>query len=243
MKPCCLVAAIVAVFAHASAAHSAEPANGQSSARPALGALDAKQRSQIQGIGQTLLAAKGSRVPTTEEKALLDALHGLATTVDQALTLNAPSIQIAASADKTGDTISTQGMQSKPTRQTKTRSLLDPLVTRLRQHRQNIETLPDSKDDVTQVKVVHAKALARQAGALERAVSDAMAIPDDAARFARLAEIKQRLRPKTLDEVLRDQAADPAPASQSAPASGPAPTLTTITRHRSGLDDLAAGKP
>lgn len=65
--------------------HAAPQNTSPSATRPVYGALDSTQINQIKGVSRAILAAKGSQQSSAEEQALLNELHNLAASVNQAL--------------------------------------------------------------------------------------------------------------------------------------------------------------
>lgn len=221
--------------------YAASPQNPQPTERPVFGPLSADQVSRIQGVGRAVLAAKGSQQSSAEELALLNELHNLSASVDQALkfTPTAPSLSVSVAPE------SAQSGNAGSTRQDKLNTQLTPALDRLRQVRQGIDAM-SSGDEATQTQIAHVQRLSTQAGHLEQAVRDALSVTDDADRYAQLAQINQRLRSRTMGELLQDKKKKDKQQAISAGkayvASPETPTLTTLTQHRQGLDDLRTGK-
>jgi hypothetical protein len=224
--------------------HAAGSQNTSSSTtRPVYGALDATQINQIQGVSRAVLAAKGSQQSSAEEQALLNELHNLSASVNQALQFTPPtSLSLSVSGTASAEASTTvQPGNAGSARQSQLAVLLNPALDRLSQRRQQIDAM-SSNDEATQTQIVHLQRLSMQAGLLEQAVRAALSVADDAGRYAQLAQIKQRLRSRSLQEWWQDQEAQALAAGNPSPIPATTPTLTTLTKHRPGLDDLHSGK-
>lgn len=207
-------------------------------ARPVYGALSADQLSQIQGVSRAVLAAKGSQHSSVEEQALLDELHQLSASVDQALRFTPTSLSLSTTVGSASTSV--QPENAGPMRQDKLKERLTPTLARLRQRRQEIDALPPG-NGANQAQIVHVQWLSTQAGLLEQSVRDALSVAGDAERFARLAKVRQQLRSRSPGEWWEDREAQALAAGTPSPLPV-TPTLITRTRHRLGLDDQHPGK-
>lgn len=208
-------------------------------ARPSFGALDAAQLSQVQQVSRAVLAAKNAQQPSEEETALQTELHGLAGAVDQALQLN-KNVSLSLTSDD-GNTRAAAAARSRPMRAS---DALSPTIASLHQRRAAIEALPASGDDARQQAVAHVQHLSLRAAQLEQSAQTALSTTDDGERFERLAALKKQLHPRTLGDEWQTREADAAEkaATTGATLPTPTPTLTTLTQHRLGLDDLRRAK-
>jgi len=233
-----------------SSAWAAGPQDGTvnnkttANARPVFGALDPIQLNQVQAVSRAVLAAKGSTSTSLEEEGLLAELHGLAGSVEQALQLNAANNNPKLA--PTSALSESAGALGEPSRPAKLTDLLGPHVARLHERRAAINNLSVAGDEVQQQAVAHVQHLAVRAGALEQLVQDALSASDDQERFARLTDLKKQLRPRNLAEFWQDREAEATEAAEKTGAAvavpAPTPTMTTLTQHRTGLDDLRRGK-
>ena len=216
--------------------HAATP---QNTARPVYGALDAAQLNQIQTVGRSVLAAKGSQQSSVEEQALLSELHNLSASVDQALRFTPPTSLSLESTPGAAASASVKQGNPSSTHQERLKAQLVPELDRLSQRCQQIDAM-SSRDEATKTQIIHVQHLSTQAGILEQSVRDALAVTDDAERFTRLAQIKQRLRSRSLQEYWNDREEEAVASGKPLPAK--TPTLTTLTKHRPGLDDKTQWK-
>ncbi len=223
--------------------HAAPQNTPTSATKPVYGTLSATQISQIQGVSRAVLAAKGSQQSSAEEQALLNELHNLSASVNQALQFSpSTSLSLSVSVAAPGAAPATvQPDNAGQARQSQLAALLSPGLARLSQRRQEIDAM-SSNDEATQTQIVHLQRLSMQAGLLEQAVRDALSVADDAGRYVQLAQIRQRLRSRNLQEWWQDQAAQALAAGKPSPIPAATPTMTTLTKHRPGLDDLHSGK-
>lgn len=230
---------------HYSGSLYAAPAQGEapaSTARPVLGALNAGQLSQIQVLGRAVLAAKGSQQASSEELALQNDLHTLAASIDQALKVSQPSLTLSIAkpaAGATGVSTNAQSDASK-VRRAQTDNKLNTQLANLHRHRQNINALVPAGDETSRERIGHVQQIAKRIEPIELSVQEALAEPDDAKRFAKLVALKQKLRPRSLGQWWRDQEEEARLAGTAAPLPPTSPTLTTLTQHRAGLDDVGA---
>lgn len=86
-----------------------------------------------------------------------------------------------------------------------------------------------SSQPYDEVRSVHTATLLSKSSALHDELEAALAAPS-ADNASRLANLRERLRPKTLPEVLAERQAADRQAGESIPE--PTPTISTITRHR-----------
>jgi len=239
LKPFTAPFLILFLGAHAGLLQAAGPQVVSPNVKPAYTALDVSQRNQIQAIGRGLLAAMGNQQASAEELALLESLHGLAGSIEQALQAPQPTLNPKIDPNNTAPEASASEAPKSPRRAQLDRQLR-PYIERLRQHRQQIEVLSAGDDD-TQKKIARVQGLVRHAGALQQSLDEALSVEDDADRFARLTDLKQRLRSRSLDEW-RQQQKDEALQNRASVPETDTPTLTTLIQHRTGLDDLRTRK-
>lgn len=207
-------------------------------ARPVYDPLNEAQLNQIQAIGRVVLAAKGGQQVSSEELALQSDLHNLAASVDQALRISQPSISLTVAGAAGSTTHSQSGTRS--TRRAGIDSQINAQLANLHQHRQNIDALIPGGDEARQQRIEHVQQLSRQAAPLEQSVQDALAEPDDAQRITKLADLKQKLRSRSLGQWWQDREKDARLAGKPSPLPPTTPTMTTLTHHRAGLDDVGA---
>ena len=238
---CFILAALYAASAWAGspAKPAAVPAPN---ALPQFGPLNAAQLAQVQAVGQAVLAAKGNVPPASAgEQALLTELHALADSVNRALRLNSGKVTLQLTTPGAG---AANVMTATPSSQAN--DVIAQRVARLHERRAAIDSLPVSGDDARQQAVTHVKTLSQRAGLLEQAAQEALSEPDNSRRHALLLALKRKLQSRNLAEWEQDHdamAADVADANSAASILRPTPTLTTLTQHRRGLDDLHSKKP
>lgn len=236
---CVMAMGLCAVTAWAAGSHAAKTAVPPTSAAlPVFGPLDATQLSQVQAVSQAVLAAKGSQRPSAEEEALRAELHGLAGSVDQALQLTGGKNNVSIAT--TGGAAESADAQDVSSR--KVSNLLGPRVASLHERRAAIDSLSASGDETQQQAVAHVQRLSQRVGDLEQSVQEAINTSDDAQRNARLTNLKKQLQPRTLAEWWQDRDEEAAMAAGTAVLPASTPTMTTLTQHRPGLDDLRRRK-
>lgn len=227
------------VGAYAGLLQAASPSETPSSAKPIYGPLSAELRGQIQAIGQGVLSAKAAQQPTAEELALLQTLHGLAASLDQAIKFTQPMLKpqlnlgAGPSAPATHDTL-------RYANRTKLDAQVGAKLDQLRQQRRDIDALP-AGDATGPDRAGHLRHLSEQAGVLQQDVENALALADDNERAARLRDLRQRLQSRTLAEWWQDRKDEAQQVGTPLPAAD-TPTLSTQIRHRRGLDDVRKTK-
>lgn len=219
-------------------ASGTDPAMPPVSAKPVYGALTAGQLKQIQAVGRAVLAAKSGQQASAEEEALRSDLHALAASVDDALQLKTPKLSMSVATDTHAD-LAVAGVSRA--NQARIDDLITPQLTRLHERRAAIEQLA-TDDEASKAQITHVQRLAQTAGHLEQSVLEALALPDDAERYARLAELRQRLRPCSPEEWRNDREREAIDSGEAKGFSAPTPTLVTQTQHQRGLDELRSGK-
>lgn len=231
-----ILMAFTALLGAAGGIQAAEPLV----AKPVYGPLTASQNSQIQMVGRGVLAAKGVEQATSEELALLQSLHGVAAIIDELLLPLPPTLNARID---TGNAVpSTLADRHEPSlRGAAITRQIGSQLDRLKNQRRSIETLP-LRDDTTNSKIAHVQHLSRQTAGIQQSLEDALAVEDDTERFARLSELKQRLRSRTLAEWWADRKDEAIHQTGNSLPDADTPTLSTRIQHRSGLDDLKAGK-
>jgi hypothetical protein len=208
------------------------------SAKPIYGALPADQLQHIQAVGRAVLAAKSTQQASAEEEALRSDLHALYSSVDGALQVNNHKLRLSLAADTHADLAVAGGSHAN---QNRIGDLITPQLTRLHARRAAIEQLA-SDNESSKAQITHVQRLAQTAGHLEQSVQDALALSGDAERYARLAELRQLLRPRSPEEWRNDRESEAIDSGEAKGFSAPTPTLVTQTQHQRGLDDLRSGK-
>ncbi|HEY4213698.1 MAG TPA: hypothetical protein VGM84_19625 [Steroidobacteraceae bacterium] len=190
--------------------------------------LSANQRRAIQAAGRVVLGSKRGVTEDVDRLALGRELKDLAHTIDGALVLKHPRIELQrrrgggpgrrlsnpAELDRTA----TAAVEARITG-------LRARRVRLQTRRANAAERGDESRD---------QALAARAQAIETEVQAALGAPPRQ-RFERLASLRLRLQPKSLGEQLQSETADSAQPARAGVASAVhrgSPTLQTIVRHR-----------
>lgn len=203
-------------------------------ARPVFGPLQAGQIEQIQSLGRSVLTAKHGQQPTAQEQALVGELHALSGEIDQAILPHDGKVEL-----RNGESPSRATSAALPAGEA-LRNRLQPYLTRLHERRTalngSVESLQPEAREAHQARMQH---LSDRVAEIEQAVQSAMALPDEE-RHARLVELSHRLKPRSQDELLREQhatdaAEHPGTAASAIDLDHPTPTLTTLIEHRPGL--------
>ena len=196
---------------------------------PAFGRLGAEELRVIQGLGHAVLSAHQAATDDPVQAALRNDMRELGAAVDQSLVTAMPRIQVddgkttrpnvRDSEDRRPDL---RQDSASPDRYAAIRSRLSGA--RQRAERLRVGTLPLNSGESARTSGL----LSKTAG-LHDEIAAALDGPA-ADRGSRLAGLRQRLRSKTLAEILAEREAASREAGEAIPE--PTPTITTIVRHR-----------
>lgn len=230
-----LAATLLISASAAPAAEDIQTTTATARPLPAYHGLDPATIQAIQGIGRGVLAAKHSSEADGDEDGLRDELRTLSSALDEVLALSQPSVALLAQGDRTLQ--SQNGKESadhRPGGAADGSSAFDRDGAKVGMLRSKLSSLherlarltPSSQrnggDALSQRKANLATKAAEIRDALTEALEDSTG-----RRKERLAAIRERLRVKTLPEHLADLR-----RTSGAPEPEPAPTISTIVRHR-----------
>jgi hypothetical protein len=185
-------------------------------AAPVFGPLAPEEIRVIQGLGQAVLAARQGETSDPVEDDLRNEMKELGAALERSIGTATPKIQL-----RTGDG-ARQQESARDDRYAKVRSRLAAV----RQRAERLRASPRSGDAVRSMRSAD---LLSKAAQLNDEIGAALDSPD-AERAAQLARLRERLRPKTLLEVLAEQEAAAREAGEPIPE--PTPTISTIVQHR-----------
>jgi len=226
MKLNCFLIPFVCMMACPTGASAQATDAKKSMDRPAFSRLSARELRVIQGMGQAVLAAQQNATDDPVQAELRNEMRELGAAVEHSLVTVTPHIQLR---DARADTAPEQrrfGSQQNGASSDRYTSLRNRLIgARLRADR-----LRSTAPSASAVDGARATDLLSKAIELQNEVGAALDDAAGAETSARLAGVRERLRPKTLREILAEREAADREAGQ--PAATPTPTLSTIVRHR-----------
>lgn len=210
MKPSPLLMVLLCLCPWASFAQTASPADTP----PRFGRLAPDQIQAIQGIGRSVLAARHGETADPVAEGLRADLKTLAAGLEDASQTNDPDVRIQG----------TRAGNSQNRHQAQ-RDALRGHLEAARQHRQQWRAAADQTATSDGQRAQHEHQF-KKSDELQQEIDTALA----SGERANLAALRERLRPKSLGEVVAEQRAAARAAGQTVPE--PEPTLSTLVRHR-----------
>ncbi|MET3124447.1 hypothetical protein AAKU67_004062 [Oxalobacteraceae bacterium GrIS 2.11] len=205
--------------------------------RPVFGPLNSTQQQQIQLISRAVLAAKSVPQGVVEEEQLRDQLHNLHDAIDTVLkpgSASRSSISIQSEA-KPGNQVTPQSAFSAAS------SRFAPSLSALHGLRMNVEQMrPD--ENVNPILVNRVQRQSKLAAQVELDVTSALTMVNEADRYQKLAEIRNQLHAYSTDEWRAELLRRAVENGQLETPPAPTPTMSTLTKHQTGLAGIKPGK-
>lgn len=196
---------------------------------PAFGRLSPADLRVIQGMGRAVLFAHQTAIDDPVQVAVRNDMRELGAAVDQSLFTATPQIQIDAGKTLRPDANDIRDRRSGLRPDSDLPDRYVAVRSRLSMARQRTDRLRGGEAPSNAAESERAFALLTKAAALHDEIGAALDGPV-ADKGSRLAGLRERLRPRTLTEVLAEREAAGRVAGEA--VAEPTPTITTIVRHR-----------
>lgn len=220
---------------HASVASNAIAAERQSIGHPvavveaASKPLPTEQLESVREIGRSVLAAsKGTPSQDADLEAVKSDIDALRNALDRALAFDTPQLrQAAINTTGGGAARASAGASDGDTRTQRKFADVEAIADRLNRRRVQVQARIRNGNEANNTSDSTDRRFATKLVAWESQLNAALkGTPSE--RFAKLAELRERLRPK----MLREEIEQDTRASSEAPSQGFTPSVSTIIEHR-----------